>query len=50
MRHAFVLLATLTLVSLNACTWHPIQFRGTIMAADDGSPIVNADVEVWTLP
>ena len=50
MRHAFVLLATLTLASLNACklitgpeelTMH---VQGTVTAADDGSPIAGASV------
>ena len=51
MRHAIVLLATLTLASLNACGLFTgpeltIQLQGTVTAADDGSPITGASVQV----
>ena len=52
MRHTFVLLATLTLASLNACGLFtgpeelPIHVQGTVTAADDGSPITGASVKV----
>lgn len=51
MRRAIVLLATLTLASLNACELVTgpgltIQVQGTITAADDGSPIAGASVEL----
>ena len=51
MRHAFVLLATLTLASLNACGLFTgpeltIRVQGTVTAADDGSPIAGARVKV----
>ena len=47
MRRAIVLLATLTLTSLNACELFTgpdvtIQVQGTVTAADDGSPIAAA--------
>ena len=56
MRRAFVLLATLTLTSLNACaspteSEEPtirIQVLGTVTAADDGSPIAGAVLEVYS--
>lgn len=53
MRHAFVLLATLTLASLNACgpvneprEGLTIRVQGTVTAADDGSPIAGARISV----
>ncbi len=51
MRRAIVLLATLTLTSLNACELFTgpeptIQLQGTVTAADDGSPIAGAEVKV----
>ena len=54
MRHAFILLATLTLTSLQACGGRlsimgpdvTIQLEGTVTAADDGSPIRGARVRV----
>ena len=47
MRRALVLLATLTLASLNACgpEKHAMQVQGTVTAADDASPIAGASVE-----
>ena len=52
MRRAIVLLATLTLTSLNACELFTgpeltIQVQGTVTAADDGSSIVGALAGVW---
>ena len=51
MRRAIVLLATLTLTSLNACELFTgpeltIRVRGTVTAAEDGSPIAGAEVKV----
>ncbi len=52
MRHAFVLLGTLTLASQNTCEFHTgpeeltMQVQGTVTAADDGSPITGATVTV----
>ncbi len=51
MRRAIVLLATLTLTSLNACELFTgpeltIQVQGTVTAADDGSSIVGALAKV----
>ena len=54
MRHAIVLLATLTLTSLQACIGKlkfmgpdvTIQLEGTVTAADDGTPIRGAPVRV----
>ena len=51
MRRAIVLLATLTLTSLNACELFmgpelTIQVQGTVTAAADGSPIAGARVKV----
>ena len=55
MRRFSVLLATLTLASLNACELGimgpdvpgvTIQVQGTVTAADDGSPIAGARVRV----
>ena len=47
MRHATMLVAILTLTSLNACELFTvpsvaIQVQGTVTAADDGSPIAAA--------
>ena len=52
MRHTTILVATLTLTSLNACELFTrpdvtIQLQGTVAAADDGSPIVGARADVW---
>ena len=55
MRRVSVLLATLTLASLQACgkvgIMEPdvtIQVQGTVTAADDGSPIAGVPVLVFT--
>jgi len=53
MRRVPILLATLTLTSLNACAGPTepegltIRVQGTVTASDDRSPIVNADIEAW---
>jgi hypothetical protein len=53
MRYVPILLATLTLTSVNACAGPTeaegptIRVQGTVTAADDGAPVVGAVLEVW---